>query len=308
MSSLSETSIVPGPSPRGVLIVVMGTSGTGKSTLGISLGERFGIPFVDGDDLHPPANVSKMSAGMPLDDDDRLPWLLRIRHTAFELTDDAIAVSGVLRSAENQAVEEAGRDGKEAHKKEVRRMAEVLETSKQPDADDYDQVRAEDKKKGYNRTSHQNEVGGSNASQSQNYDHASSPSPSPRRACLIACSALKRRYRNLLRADSNCETYPDADHPSKIPGQSLDVYFLYIRVPEQELIRRMHERKAHFMKESMLRSQLETLEEPDEKNEPGVLTLDGVGSKIDVEHRADVLIAERVGTICGPRYRPGVMQ
>ncbi|CAD6897707.1 unnamed protein product [Tilletia controversa] len=261
MSSLSETSIVPGPSPRGVLIVVMGTSGTGKSTLGISLGERFGIPFVDGDDLHPPANVSKMSAGMPLDDDDRLPWLLRIRHTAFELTDDAIAVSEVLRSAENQAVEEAGRDGKEAHKKEVRRMAEVLETSKQPDADDYDQVRAEDKKKG-----------------------------------------------NLLRADSNCETYPDADHPSKIPGQSLDVYFLYIRVPEQELIRRMHERKAHFMKESMLRSQLQTLEEPDEKNEPGVLTLDGVGSKIDVEHRADVLIAERVGTICGPRYRPGVMQ
>ncbi|RUQ99166.1 gluconokinase [Labedella endophytica] len=59
-------------------IVVMGVSGSGKSTMGALLGERLDIPFIDGDDLHPDANREKMRAGEPLDDDDRLPWLHRI--------------------------------------------------------------------------------------------------------------------------------------------------------------------------------------------------------------------------------------
>lgn len=57
------------------IVVVMGISGSGKSTVGQQLAERLGWPFYDGDDFHPPANVSKMSQGIPLDDDDRRPWL-----------------------------------------------------------------------------------------------------------------------------------------------------------------------------------------------------------------------------------------
>lgn len=62
-------------SPR---IVVAGVSGSGKSTVGRSLAEHLGLPFRDGDDLHSEANVAKMAAGVPLDDADRLPWLLAV--------------------------------------------------------------------------------------------------------------------------------------------------------------------------------------------------------------------------------------
>jgi gluconokinase len=53
----------------------MGVSGSGKSTVGVALAQRLRVPFVDADTLHPPANVAKMTAGEPLDDDDRYPWL-----------------------------------------------------------------------------------------------------------------------------------------------------------------------------------------------------------------------------------------
>jgi gluconokinase len=56
-------------------VVVMGVSGSGKSTVAAGLVERLGCEFAEGDDFHPPANVAKMRAGMPLDDDDRWPWL-----------------------------------------------------------------------------------------------------------------------------------------------------------------------------------------------------------------------------------------
>jgi len=53
----------------------MGVSGSGKSTVGAALAAALGLPFVDGDALHPAANVAKMAAGIPLTDDDRWPWL-----------------------------------------------------------------------------------------------------------------------------------------------------------------------------------------------------------------------------------------
>ena len=61
-----------------VVLVVMGVSGAGKTTLGEMLAARFGWPYKEGDDLHPPANVAKMKSGQPLDDADRAPWLAAI--------------------------------------------------------------------------------------------------------------------------------------------------------------------------------------------------------------------------------------
>jgi carbohydrate kinase (thermoresistant glucokinase family) len=59
-------------------IVVMGVSGAGKSTVAEKLATRLNWPLIEGDSLHPPANIAKMSQGTPLDDDDRLPWLKAI--------------------------------------------------------------------------------------------------------------------------------------------------------------------------------------------------------------------------------------
>ena len=56
-------------------VVVMGVSGSGKTTVGAALADALGLRFVDGDALHPAANVAKMAAGIPLDDADRAPWL-----------------------------------------------------------------------------------------------------------------------------------------------------------------------------------------------------------------------------------------
>src|SRR5437763_779305 len=57
------------------VIVVMGVAGSGKTTIASGLAERLGVPFVEGDSLHPPANVKKMATGIPLTDEDRWPWL-----------------------------------------------------------------------------------------------------------------------------------------------------------------------------------------------------------------------------------------
>ncbi|MBB2989099.1 gluconokinase [Mycolicibacterium iranicum] len=56
-------------------IVVMGVSGSGKSTVGAALAQRLRVPFADADDFHPPENIAKMTAGHPLNDQDRHPWL-----------------------------------------------------------------------------------------------------------------------------------------------------------------------------------------------------------------------------------------
>ena len=61
-----------------MIVVVMGVSGSGKTTIGTALATRLGWAFVEGDDWHPPQNVAKMSAGTPLTDEDRFPWLDRI--------------------------------------------------------------------------------------------------------------------------------------------------------------------------------------------------------------------------------------
>ena len=60
------------------IAVVMGVSGSGKTTIGRAVASRLGWSFQEGDALHPPENVTKMTAGQPLDDDDRAPWLAAI--------------------------------------------------------------------------------------------------------------------------------------------------------------------------------------------------------------------------------------
>lgn len=80
-----------------VIIIAMGVSGTGKSTLGSALAESLGLPFIDGDDLHPPTNVVKMSSGQPLTDADREPWLALIRKTGTEKVPVVMACSALKR-------------------------------------------------------------------------------------------------------------------------------------------------------------------------------------------------------------------
>ncbi|MFJ8696563.1 gluconokinase [Streptomyces roseolilacinus] len=67
-----------------LVVVVMGVAGTGKTTLGPLVAERLGAPYAEGDDFHPAANIAKMSAGVPLDDADRWPWLDAIGRWAGE--------------------------------------------------------------------------------------------------------------------------------------------------------------------------------------------------------------------------------
>jgi gluconokinase len=63
-----------------MIVVLMGVSGSGKSTVGKILADALGWTFVEADDYHPKANVEKMHQGIPLDDDDRRPWLDALRH------------------------------------------------------------------------------------------------------------------------------------------------------------------------------------------------------------------------------------
>ena len=77
------------------LYVIMGVSGAGKTTIGAQLARELDIAFVEGDDLHPPENVNRMAAGIPLTDDDRRGWLLAI---AVRLRDAKRAGVGLVVS------------------------------------------------------------------------------------------------------------------------------------------------------------------------------------------------------------------
>lgn len=87
------------PSP----IVVMGVSGSGKSTVGAALAQRLRVPFADADDFHPPENIAKMTAGHPLNDDDRYPWLEAIGEWLAQHPDGGVmSCSALKRGYRNQ--------------------------------------------------------------------------------------------------------------------------------------------------------------------------------------------------------------
>ena len=146
-------------------LIVMGVSGSGKSTIGERLARRIAWRFEDGDRFHPAANVAKMSAGQPLTDDDRWPWLLAI-------------------------------------------------------ADEIDRACAAG-------------------------EHA-----------VIACSALKRTYRDIL-----------------VHGRS-DVRIIFLNGTQDLIANRLSQRKGHFMPPGLLASQFKTLEPPSVSENPVTVSID----------------------------------
>jgi carbohydrate kinase (thermoresistant glucokinase family) len=156
----SETRSFPPPA----VMIVMGVSGSGKSTIGALLARRLNWEFEDADWLHPAANVDKMHNGIPLTDDDRRPWLEAV----------AAWIDSTRRSRE----------------------------------------------------------------------HA-----------VVACSALKRRYRDVL------------------IGSRADVRLIYLKGDETLIARRIATRHEHFMPSSLLHSQFEALEEPGPDEAPIIASI-----------------------------------
>lgn len=93
-----------------MLVTVMGVSGSGKSTVGAALAQRLRVPFEDADDLHPPANVAKMSAGIPLDDTDRLPWLRAVGAWQAAHAEGGVMSCSALRRSYRDILREAAPD------------------------------------------------------------------------------------------------------------------------------------------------------------------------------------------------------
>lgn len=140
---------------RPVAVIVMGVTGSGKTTVGKLLAERMNCSFFDADDFHPQSNVEKMRNGQPLDDADRLPWLEKLR----ELIDDELRAG---------------------------------------------------------------------------------------RSLVLACSALRQRYRDILVSSGD------------------QVLFLYLRISPETARARLEARGNHYMPASLVSSQFETLEEPEQ--------------------------------------------
>ena len=165
------------PAPSRVTVVVMGVSGSGKTTIGAGIAAALGLHFIDGDSLHSPLSVAKMQAGTPLQDDDRWPWLDRIG-------------------------------------------AGLADASRWP------------------------------------------------RGVVVACSALRRSYRDRIRAAA--------------PG----VRFVFLAGSQALIHARMAGRSGHYMPSTLLTSQLQTLEVPG-ADETDVL-------RLDVERTPEEIVAQVV--------------
>jgi gluconokinase len=81
-----------------MIVLVMGVAGVGKTTIGQALARELGGRFIDADDYHPPENVAKMKAGIPLEDADRWPWLNHLNRELRELAHGVLACSALKES------------------------------------------------------------------------------------------------------------------------------------------------------------------------------------------------------------------
>lgn len=217
-----------------------------------------------------------MAAGTPLDDNDRGPWLKVIRSKAEEVLQIKSPQNGADRSLTPE---------KNVPGEEKRRLAEVFETSS---AAEHPKVAQQIKEADSDGQATNSEVSQTTTGASG----AVSPQTTHPRAVLIACSSLKKIYRELLRGQRDSLT---SSEPSPSAASSpLRVLHLYVRVSPEELLRRMKARKGHFMKEEMLKSQLATLEQPLPEEEEGIISLED-GSQEDVEKRAEQALREVLG-------------
>jgi gluconokinase len=153
-----------------MVVIVMGVAGAGKTTAGRKLAAASGWAFYEGDDLHSPASIETMRRGIPLTDEDRLPWLLALRKL----------IEGCLERGED---------------------------------------------------------------------------------AVVACSALKRAYREILKAGD------------------AEVVFVYLKTDPARIAGRLARRHGHFAQENLLESQLATLEEPSPEE---ALTVDASGTPEEI--------------------------
>lgn len=93
-----------------MILVMMGVSGSGKTTIGRAFADAMGWTFLDADDFHPPANMAKMAAGTPLTDDDRWPWLDRLRDELIAIDqrgEHAVLACSALKAAYRARLQQA---------------------------------------------------------------------------------------------------------------------------------------------------------------------------------------------------------
>jgi gluconokinase len=114
-----------------VVVILMGVSGAGKTTVGRMLAAALGWTFYEGDDLHAPANVEKMSRGLPLTDEDRLPWLLALRkliEDCLQRGENAVVTCSALKRAYREILKDGDAEVVLVYLKAApRRIAERLE-------------------------------------------------------------------------------------------------------------------------------------------------------------------------------------
>jgi gluconokinase len=88
-----------------MIVLVMGVAGVGKTTIGEALARALGARFIDADDYHPPENVAKMKAGIPLRDEDRWPWLQRLNGILKDEQNAVLACSALKKSYRRRLAE-----------------------------------------------------------------------------------------------------------------------------------------------------------------------------------------------------------
>ena len=93
-----------------MIIIVMGVAGAGKTTIARALADRLQWRFIDADDFHSAANIAKMSAGVPLSDEDRAPWLARVGAEIRASQSDTVVACSALRRVYRQELRESASD------------------------------------------------------------------------------------------------------------------------------------------------------------------------------------------------------